>query len=200
VTAKRNRPKAKLTEEMTAEVVLDDATYEDDETTDDDPEGTSTRRIMDKRADTPKKSKLDLTEQLTRIFASIGVGSAALLGYWQYAEANDALRSERSFELVQNWQKDEHIDNFTTVQDFVETKLSTVETPPTGLKPEALRQASADAKQCDPEVLRVYFQSEVVSFWQYFSGYATLRQEANYQRYGKPVEDLVNRFQALDPK
>jgi len=47
---------------------------------------------------------------------------------------------------------------------------------------------------CNASVLEAYFESEVVSFWRYFQGYAKLRREANYEGYGKSVNDLVDRF------
>lgn len=51
------------------------------------------------------------------------------------------------------------------------------------------------AELCNADVLRAYFSSEVTTFWQYFQGYAQLRQEANYQGYGSQVTALVARFQ-----
>lgn len=53
---------------------------------------------------------------------------------------------------------------------------------------------------CNAEVLQAYFELEVSSFWKYFKGYAELRQDANYEGYGEPVERLVTRFAAMsDP-
>lgn len=51
------------------------------------------------------------------------------------------------------------------------------------------------ANLCDETVLRLYFASEVLSFWAYFEAYALLRREANYEAYGESVDALVARFE-----
>ena len=53
------------------------------------------------------------------------------------------------------------------------------------------------AELCNGDVLNAYFHSEVTTFWQYFEGYAQLRREANYADYGRPVDELVARFEEM---
>lgn len=53
---------------------------------------------------------------------------------------------------------------------------------------------------CNADVLNAYFHSEVITFWQYFQGYARLRREANYAEYGRPIDKLVTRFLAMGQK
>lgn len=52
------------------------------------------------------------------------------------------------------------------------------------------------AALCDRTVLMSYFDSELLTFWDYFVAYATLRQESGYRGYGSKVAALVSVFQA----
>lgn len=64
----------------------------------------------------------------------------------------------------------------------------------------AQMQICVKAELCDEVVLKAYFDLEVSTFWRYFSGYAELRQEANYEGYGEPVRLLVEEFESMpDP-
>lgn len=54
------------------------------------------------------------------------------------------------------------------------------------------------ADLCNAKVLEAYFGTEARSFWQYFRGYAQLRQEENYADYGLPVTALITRFEAME--
>lgn len=62
----------------------------------------------------------------------------------------------------------------------------------------AQMEICVQAKLCDAEVLHAYFSTEVSSFWAYFQGYARLRREANYSRYGDPVDRLLERFATME--
>lgn len=54
------------------------------------------------------------------------------------------------------------------------------------------------AKLCDKKVLYRYFNSEVDSFWTYFSHYAVLRRQDGYVNYGVGVDALVITFDKLN--
>ncbi len=232
MTAKRNKPKSRVSDEMAAEVVLDPQEQDEAAPTDDDDRKVP-RRPQEATTPPPAKSTWDKAEQFARMFASVGVVTAAGLGLWEYKTSNDDVRRERSLEIVRDWQSEQQIDRYTRVQSFVEQRLATSDAISTSLPPEALEKAYSNlgyrwttflrasdgpgARQteedidrltlyfgqmeicissglCDAAVLRAYFESEVVTFWRYFSGYATLRREANYSGYGAPVEELVARF------
>ncbi len=54
----------------------------------------------------------------------------------------------------------------------------------------------AAAQLCDREVLKAYFQTEVISFWAYFRGYAKQRQIDGYSAYGSLVDRLYASFRS----
>ena len=73
---------------------------------------------------------LNLLERLIRSGASLGVFVAAALGVWQYYEANQEIKRERSLEIVKDWNEGGYIDRFSKLQEFVETRVSTTRMPP----------------------------------------------------------------------
>lgn len=222
MSARRDKSKNALTEEVANEVVLEVREEED--------EGGSLRRPVDPQDD---KGFWGKVEQGARIAASLGVFGAAVFGIIEYRAANEDTRRERSMDFVQAWENAGQIDRYTRVQAFVEERLNSATLPPPDLPDEVLRQAyrnlgynwlldlreeggnvalgtEADVDRltlffaqmficidqglCNASVLEAYFKTEVTSFWQYFEGYATLRREAGYEGYGEAVGKLVDMF------
>lgn len=63
-------------------------------------------------------------ESAARIFASVSVAIAALVGVWQYVESNREIKRERSLEYVRLWRDGEPLVQFTNVQRFLEVRIA----------------------------------------------------------------------------
>lgn len=238
VTVKRDKPKRPVTDEMAADVVLDVEADADDGSETEEFDRPPRRPDEPQKPEAPK-SFFERFERFTRIYASVGVGTAAILGFFQYSAANEDVKRERSLEFVQNWQEDKLIERYTHLQVFVEDKLRDTDPLPLEIDDAATEvmltnlgytwssqlrstdtpgakkiendidrltlffsqmEICAESGLCNESVLEAYFGTEVVSFWQYFSGYAKVRQEDNYIGYGSQVSELVQRFKSLSPE
>lgn len=54
----------------------------------------------------------------------------------------------------------------------------------------------SNSKLCDEGVLVEYFDTELLTFWDFFSGYAQQRRENGYANYGSKVDMLATRFRS----
>lgn len=164
MTAKRDKPRKPLSHEMMNEALADPAPdlerhrdSAEDHDVDDDARPASVRRPAE-----PGKTSADRVtlstrvEQYTRIAASLGVALAAITGAYQYVEANEDNRRERSLEIVRNWQSETNIERYTAIQAFVEGKVNepTLKAQLQVLSPDALPDAQANLGRAWTAALR----------------------------------------------
>lgn len=140
MTARKNKAKGGISEEMAFEVLTKDEIR--GETNTGEPKSDQADKGHLSLAE-PREAKRFWSgfEQIAHIAASIGVAGAAIIGVIEYTSNNEDVRRERSLGVVRDWQEDKLIDRYTRLQSYVEERLKTSTLPPVSLPPEALAQA-----------------------------------------------------------
>ena len=138
MTARRTKPKERVSDEMAYDVLVEDSSAEESPEA---PEFEGKR--PPRRPPEPEETGgfLGGFEQIMRILASIGVAGAAIVGVFEYISSNEDVRRERSLAVVRDWQEDKLIDRYTQLQSYVENQLQTSTLPPASLPPEVLARA-----------------------------------------------------------
>ncbi|WP_299828211.1 hypothetical protein [uncultured Roseobacter sp.] len=164
MTAKRGKSRKTISHEMMNEVLAEPAPDLDvdveganDRDVDEEGHAPPTRRPIEPGKDNAERSTLlTRAEQLMRIAASLGVAAAAILGVIEYSNANEDNRRERSLEIVRDWQAETNVQRYTSVQEFVESKVTepTLKAQLQVLSPEALPDAQANLGRAWTAALR----------------------------------------------
>lgn len=118
----------------------------------------------------------ETVSRLIGLVANIAVVLVAALAYLQYADANEAVKRNRSMDYVNEWTEQGYTERYSKLVGFVEFKRRSGDVLPPGLAPEALSLAQANlgrkwvseiTTSLEPEILAL--EDEVDRIIQFFS-------------------------------